>query len=722
MVQDLDTTLKVEESPPPAKATTPVPPARNRKRKVVELRCPEVRWFYRRKNAEKWTPLRGLDSLRLELRHRELEGLEIDTQTQTRMIDEGISETNNVVILDGLYKADDDLKTCSSLYWKEDTAELRRGTWFLPDWQPLRPEMADAIEKNHLQHFRGQTIPDGVSMFSEKEAVKKPQLTELVQDNFEVRWSSVIDVFLFNTSKASRFLRYISWGRPASLRRGYEKEGEWEDASPKVSHLILVVHGIGQKGYENLIAENTAQIRDAVYAQMDKYYPEEKTRPMFLPIEWRAALLLDEGLTDVVTLPKMASMRETLNSTAMDIMYYQSPLYRKEIIGGVVKQMNSVYQLFMKNHPSFTGPVSIFAHSLGSVISYDILTAWSPVLIYDQYVSKAIGEHLNTVDDREALGAMQDYLAARKKLHQSFQGGMKALLVPKDEQLDFKVKSMIAVGSPLAVFLVMRGADRQSIVTDKGTRIYNVFHPYDPVAYRLEPLFAPEYRHVRPVKIFTASDFRGRDPYDELPMELHKAYLKKMKHANKAKKDGDKDKNGDLKSDEMDEEDSDVDEEVQSACSSPRSISPPNVPNEAAAGSLEKPIKKGWFSGWNTSNAKEAAMKAKELKDKAEKPREESDVEVAREAHEIPSEKFSPLDRLLENVSMDTRPPFRIDYAVQPALTDKSYWSVLKSHFAYWTNTDIALFLVNVLYDSGRVMTAPKDANSQEMRVTVARI
>ena len=36
--------------------------------------------------------------------------------------------------------------------------------------------------------------------------------------------------------------------------------------------------------------------------------------------------------------------------------------------------------------------------------------------------------------------------------------------------------------------------------------------------------------------------------------------------------------------------------------------------------------------------------------------------------------------------------------ALQPAITDKSYWSVLKSHFSYWTNNDLALFIANTLY------------------------
>lgn len=38
----------------------PVPP-RSKKRRVTELRCSEVRWFYRKKGADrKWIPLKGL--------------------------------------------------------------------------------------------------------------------------------------------------------------------------------------------------------------------------------------------------------------------------------------------------------------------------------------------------------------------------------------------------------------------------------------------------------------------------------------------------------------------------------------------------------------------------------------------------------------------------------------------------------------------------------------
>ncbi|KHJ77439.1 DDHD domain protein [Oesophagostomum dentatum] len=513
------------------------------------------------------------------------------------LLEHGYNIKQNVVVLDGLYRVNDDLTKVDTIYWKGDSCEIRRGTWFREDWQPLEPPIAEAIEAHHLQYFRGQTIPEGTTVFSAKEASNKPQLTELQLEGMEIRWSSVIDVSL--SFKRGAILRYIGWGKSQALRRGFQKEAEWDDAPPEVSHLILVVHGIGQKGYENLIAENAQQVREAVVSAMERCFPEEKSRPMFLPVEWRSSLILgiallltarylqflfhkqkfliflflnllnhgdagvaDDGITDIITLPKMSSMRSTLNSTAMDIMYYQSPLYRKEDL------------------------------------------------------------HLKECTDKSNKEALEVFKKARDLLYERIDGGINKMLQHSDEELQFKVKYMFAIGSPLAVFLVMRGATYADLLPAKMNigRIFNIFHPYDPVAYRLEPLFIPEYRHIRPVKLFSYSDLRARNPYDDLPLEVYKSYLKKMKNQNKSKKNKGTDaKSGGDEEDEEDECDSDFD--AKSGCSSPRSLTPPPG---ADSGSIEKPAKKGWFSSFTSAPKKNANEK---VANNTEPP-----VEMAKEA------------------------------------------------------------------------------------------
>jgi hypothetical protein len=70
----------------------------------------------------------------------------------------------------------------------------------------------------------------------------------------------VIDILFFNNTKANRFMRFMTRSKGIyPLKRGYQPEADIEDGRPEFSDLILVIHGIGQKGYENLIAKNTTQ-------------------------------------------------------------------------------------------------------------------------------------------------------------------------------------------------------------------------------------------------------------------------------------------------------------------------------------------------------------------------------------------------------------------------------------------------------------------------------
>ena len=63
------------------------------------------------------------------------------------------------------------------------------------------------------------------------------------------------------------------------------------------------------------------------------------------------------------------SFRTLLNCTAMDIMYYTSPLFRMEIWSALQFELNRLYQMFTQRNPTFEangGKVSIVSHSLGN--------------------------------------------------------------------------------------------------------------------------------------------------------------------------------------------------------------------------------------------------------------------------------------------------------------------------------------------------------------------
>ncbi|EYU36875.1 hypothetical protein MIMGU_mgv1a018063mg [Erythranthe guttata] len=76
------------------------------------------------------------------------------------------------------------------------------------------------------------------------------------------------------------------------------------------------------------------------------------------------------------------------------------------------------------------------------------------------------------------------------------------------------VDTFFAVGSPLGVFLSLRNVrlgigkgkeyweeDNINEEMPACRQMFNIFHPFDPVAYRIEPLVCKEYMHMRPVII-----------------------------------------------------------------------------------------------------------------------------------------------------------------------------------------------------------------------------
>jgi len=76
------------------------------------------------------------------------------------------------------------------------------------------------------------------------------------------------------------------------------------------------------------------------------------------------------------------------------------------------------------------------------------------------------------------------------------------------DKLKFPITYFFALGSPIAMFLTIRGITSIpsdfTLPTCKG--LFNIFHPYDPIAYRLEPLINPGW-NLPPVLL---SHHKGR--------------------------------------------------------------------------------------------------------------------------------------------------------------------------------------------------------------------
>jgi hypothetical protein len=181
---------------------------------------------------------------------------------------------------------------------------------------------------------------------------------------------------------------------------------------------------------------------------------------------------------------------------------YQSPAYKVHITRIVLDELNRIYKLFKQRNPDFNGKISLAGHSLGSAIMFDILC--------------------NQKVDRP--GSWSSKHSPQKENRRI--------------QLDFEVEDFYALGSPIGLFQMLKGrtiAARQtpnikpaqtpfdmmddpflgsssltgttsqdpgyiedSISSPKCRRVYNIFHPTDPISYRLEPLISPAMATLKP--------------------------------------------------------------------------------------------------------------------------------------------------------------------------------------------------------------------------------
>uniref|UniRef100_A0A3P8TFJ1 DDHD domain containing 1 n=1 Tax=Amphiprion percula TaxID=161767 RepID=A0A3P8TFJ1_AMPPE len=478
-----------------------------------------------------------------------------------------------VCVRGGLYEVNVKEKECYPVYWKQqDHIPVMRGQWFIDGtWLPLEEEESDLIEQEHLNHFRGQQMQDTfetdliVKTVDSKDVLshlppfylpflfkwsgyqtsakttchkrKRCQaIHSLKLSRTHVDWHSVDEIYLYSDATTSKIARTVTqklgFSKASSsgtrLHRGYVEEASPEDRPPQTTHIVFVVHGIGQKMDQGRIIKNTGMLREGVRKMEEKHFSEHNEEHVeFLPVEWRSKLALDGDTVDSITPDKVRGLRDLLNSSAMDIMYYNSPLYRDEITKGLTRELNRLYTLFCARNPDFEergGKVSIVSHSLGCVITYDIMTGWDPVrfcLQEHHVVEEELDLRWMSYEERHLLEQLRH---TRNRLRE-LQNQVITLEASKPSAppaLKFKVENFFCMGSPLAVFLALRGIRPGSschqdhiLPTSICSRLFNVFHPTDPVAYRLEPLILKHYSNIAPVQIHWCSA-TNPTPYDEI--------------------------------------------------------------------------------------------------------------------------------------------------------------------------------------------------------------
>ena len=150
-------------------------------------------------------------------------------------------------------------------------------------------------------------------------------------------------------------------------------------------HLVFVIHGIGAACDIKFrpIHEVVDSYRDLSHKMTKKHFQkatlmEEINRIEFLPVNWHKTLHGEDTGTDErlkpLTLKSIPKLRNFVNDTLLDILFYTSPIYCQTILNTVVSEINRLYTLFCERNEDFSGKVSIMGHSLGSLITFDLLS------------------------------------------------------------------------------------------------------------------------------------------------------------------------------------------------------------------------------------------------------------------------------------------------------------------------------------------------------------
>ncbi|RQP03542.1 hypothetical protein POPTR_019G072300v4 [Populus trichocarpa] len=303
-------------------------------------------------------------------------------------------ERVGVPVKGGLYEVDLVKRHCFPVYWNGENRRVLRGHWFARKgglgWLPLREDVAEQLEiayQSQVWHRR-TFQPSGLFAARVDLQGSTPGLHALFtgEDNTWEAWLN-IDASGFSS------IITLSWNG-IKLRRGYsaslsekptqdelrqKKEEEMDDYCSKVpvQHVVFMVHGIGQRLEKSNLVDDVSSFRHITTSLSEQHltsYQQGVQRVLFIPCQWRKGLKLSgEAAVEKITLDGVRGLRVMLSATVHDVLYYMSPIYRQDIINAVSNQLNRLYLKFLKRNPGYDGKVSLYGHSLGSVLSYDIL-------------------------------------------------------------------------------------------------------------------------------------------------------------------------------------------------------------------------------------------------------------------------------------------------------------------------------------------------------------
>lgn len=355
----------------------------------------------------------------------------------------------------------------------------------------IKPSYGTLMSVTPIQ--RGYTEGLDASVVDSVKAAKVSSLTQILQNE-------VATLFSKGSDDRSKLHEVTDEEKSSILTR--VMEADLKDLSKvagrKIKHLVFCVHGIGQLlggRYESVNFTHSINVLRStmreVFANEKKYQElaygadfdaksetqKENNTIQVLPISWRHQVLFHpqkpfqgekENLPSLnqLNIDGVRPLRNIIGDVALDILLFYEPDYLRQILTAVLGELNRVFMLYKEQNPEFDGKVHLFGHSLGSAICFDLLS---------QQKSDKSSKY----------------------------------------NLDFEVENLFCVGLPVGMFKLLQQKSISSrsdhnedeinleakFAAPKCKNLYNIFHPCDPIGYRIEPLVDVNFSNIKPEEV-----------------------------------------------------------------------------------------------------------------------------------------------------------------------------------------------------------------------------
>lgn len=234
-------------------------------------------------------------------------------------------------------------------------------------------------------------------------------------------------------------------------------------SAESLDHLFLVFNGAGDpyvdhqpwlSSLENSISrlQNNYNFALSDLEKVARCLPQESRLPtaLFLPVEWHRSAFETWQAEVRIADPRpnvtgTTTVRDAVSDTLGDLIMVASPFWRRTLAEHLSVQIRSQLAAVQRNRPAFSGRISILAHAVGAILVLELL-------------------HRN--------------------------------LLPSN------IDAVVFTGCPVPAYAVLAPDEQQALATIRRLRtqirFINIYHPLDPVAYRLEPFVLENGEAVPP--------------------------------------------------------------------------------------------------------------------------------------------------------------------------------------------------------------------------------